>query len=227
MPLYTNSAFQLPVLATKGVAVYLLGSFDYKIGNSRLFLTNSALTTNVATVTVQQIVGPLPVVGGLISIVNSTAGGGVLNVDRAIITAVNINTTTGAGTISFALTNANIAAVADGGTVIVEPGEVPEVLVNNSFSIATLIQAPEGDSQFTVPFSVTFPTLPTAATVSLQGALRDNNAEYVTLITAGAVAAGAQTFGPFGEATLQRGYLYRFAVTGLTGTGTVVAKLGN
>ena len=227
MPAYQNSPFQPPILVMKGVPAYLWGTFSYKIGNTRLILTNSALTSNVATVTVTVLDGPLPVVGGLISIINSTAGSGALNVQRAVITGTTISATTGSGTLTFALTNANITSVADSGSIVVEPAEVPEALVNNTASMACVIAAPQGDSQYTVPIAVTFPTPPTGVTVTLQRALKNNASEFTTDTAAQIVyAAGAYTSGPITEATLERGYLYRLYVSGLTGNGTIVGKIG-
>ena len=176
--------------------------------------------------TIQIITGPLPVVGSLISIINSTAGSGALNINRAVITGVAINQMTNAGTVTFALTNANIASVADAGSVIIEPAEVPETLTNNSYSIPCVFQAPEGDSQFTVPFAVTFPTVPTAATVTLQRAIANRAAEFTNTSAVVTVAASAYTAGPVVLATLERGYIYRAAVTGVTGSGLIVAKVG-
>ena len=226
MSAYINSPFQQPILALKGVGTYLWGSFDYRVGDSRLYVTNTALTSNVATVTVQLVQGPAPVVGAYISIINSTSTSGLFNVNRAIITATTVSATTGAGTITFALTNANVGSAADAGTVIVEPAEVGETIVNNTKSRACVYQAPDSDSQETIPMAVTFPTLPTAVTATLQVAIKNEEAEYTNTSTVVTVAAGAYTVGPVVQATLQRGYCYRIALTGLTGTGTVVAKLG-
>lgn len=227
MPAYSGSPFQPPILAMKGVPTYLWGTFDPRIGNTNCALTNSALTSNVATVTIQILNGPMPIVGGLISIINSTAGSAALNVARATITGVTISSSTGAGTVTFALTNANITSVADSGTVICEPAEVAEALVNNTASIACLIAPPEGDSQFTVPIAVTFPTAPTGVTVTLQRAMRNVNAEFTNDTSAQVVyASSAYTSGPLVEATLERGYLYRLYVSGLTGVGTIIGKIG-
>jgi hypothetical protein len=227
MPSFVNSPFVRPQLAMKGVPAYLFGSFDPRIGNTNLYLTNSALTTNVATLTVQLLNGPLPAVGNYISVVNSTAGSAALNVNRAVITGVTINATTGAGTITFALSNANITSVADTGSVIVEPSEVPETLAAGA-SQAVIIQAPEGDSQFTVPFAVTFTTLPTAVTVTLQQAINANSNEWTNTTTVATVAGGVYTAGSVVSATLQRGYAYRAFVSGLTlGSGVgLVVKIG-
>ena len=226
MPAYADSPFQPPVLVMKGVAAYLWGSFDPRIGNSNLYLTQIAGSGSAATATVQLMNGPVPVIGGLITIINSTTSAGAFNVRRAVITAVTINAATGAGTIQFASAT-SVAATADTGTVIVEPAEVSESLVNNTASIACVHQAPGGDSQFTVPIAVTFPVLPTAVTVSLQGAIKNSNAEYTTMTPPVAVvAAGVQTQGPFAQAQLQRGYVYRVLVSGLTGNGSIIVKLG-
>jgi hypothetical protein len=227
MPAYQNSALQTPQLLQKGVPAYLFGAFSQQRGNTLLGLSTDAIATNVATVTAQLVNGPLPNVGDLVSIINAANSAGAFNVNRAPLTAVSYVASTNVMTLTFALTGTNQGATADGGTVIVEPAEVPETLANNTASVACVIQAPQGDSQYTVPVAVTFPTMPTAVTVTLQRALKNENAEY-TNDTGGVVtvAAGAYTAGPVVEATLERAYLYRFMVTGLTGSGTVIAKVG-
>ncbi len=227
MPAYQNNPFLPPILLQKGVPSYLFGSFSQQRGNTKVGLSTDAIATNVATITGQFINGPLPAVGDWVSIIGSTNATGAFNVNRAVITAASYVAATNVMSISFALTGANQASTADGGTVIVEPGETSEAIVNNSFSRPVAVQAPEGDSQFTLPVSITFPTVPTAVTVALQGAIKSQNSlEWTTIGTLAVVAASAQSVGPFGQATLQRGYVYRLAVTGLSGTGTVIAKLG-
>ena len=227
MPAYIPSPFQNPILAMKGVATYLWGKFSQQTGNSRLALTNTALTSNVATVTVLLVQGPQPVVGSLISIINSTNTSGLFNVNRAIITAVTVDSITGAGTITFALTHANVTATADAGTVIVEPAEVGETISGSANSIACVYQAPEGDSQFTVPMAVTSGSGITALTATLQVAIKNTDSEY-TNTTYVVTKTGATTYsaGPVVQATLQRGYCYRIALSGVTGSDVVVGKLG-
>ena len=224
MPAYVASPFNPPILAMKGVPVYLWGSFDPRIGNSNLALTKVASTGGTATVTVQLMNGPLPVVGELISIINAATS--AFNVSRVAISAVAINAATGAGTIQFALSG-TVVATADSGSIIVEPAEAAEALVNNTASIAAVFQIPQCDSQYTVPVSVTFPAVPTGVTVTLQRALKNNDAEFTNDTSAQVVyASSAYTSGPVVEATLERGYLYRLYVSGLTGNGTVIGKLG-
>ena len=225
MSLY-NSPLTKPQLLQKGVPAYLFGNLNMLQGNTQGYVTETALATNVGIVTVSINQGPEPKVGDFITIWGTALQSGLFNVNRAIITAVSITGATGVGTISFALTGTDQAATADPGAFLCEPGESYETLTNDTFSQAVLVQAPEGDSQFTLPMAVSFPTLPTAVTVSIQSAIRDIASEYTTLQTVATVAASAQTIGPFGYVTLQRGYFYRFSVSGLSGTGTIIAKVG-
>lgn len=227
MPVYVDSPFQNAQVVQEGTACYLFGSYNAHQANTKMWVTNSALTSNVATLTVQIIEGEIPTVGSFISVIQTQAGTGGMNVNRAVITAVTIVAATGAGTITYAQTHANIVSVADTGTAVAEVPEVPETLANGN-SIAAIFQAPKGDAQFTVPLAVTFPTLPTAASVDLQAALHNINSEFTKVATVVVVAAGAYTAGngPFNQVTLQRGYFYRFAVSGLSGTGTIVGKIG-
>ena len=79
-----------------------------------------------------------------------------------------------------------------------------------------------------VPVTVTFPSLPTAATVTLQQAIRDIAAEYTDVATVATVVTGAQQGGPTTSVSLQRGYFYRFHVSGVSGgtNPTIIAKIG-
>ncbi len=227
MPLY-NSPLTRPQLLQKGVPAYLLGGLNMLRGNANGYVTQTALGSNVASVSVSINQGPIPLVGDQITVWGTALQSGAFNVTRAIITAVSITAATGQGTISFALTGTNQAATADAGAFLCEPGESYDTLTNSIFSQAVLVQAPQGDSQFTLPLAVTFSTIPTAVTATLQVAIRDVAAEYTNTTTVVTVAAGAYTAGPVVQATLQRGYFYRLAVSGLTiGSGSgICAKVG-
>ena len=229
MPLY-NSPARPPQLLQKGVPAYLFGNLNMLQGNTKGRVTNVALTLNVVTISLTIFEGPQPKVGDLITIWGTASTSGLFNVTRSVLTAVTITGSTGAGTVTFALTHADVVSVANTGAFLVEPGESSEALTNNSYSTAAVVQSPQGDSQFTLPMAVTFPggVLPTAVTVTLQVAIRDIDAEYTNTTTAVTVAATAYTAGPVVQATLQRGYCYRVAVTGLTvGSATgLTVKLG-
>ncbi len=225
MPAYINSPFQTPKLVMKGVPCYLLGSFNYQAASSNLALQSVAVSSNVATVAALLLNGPAPVVGGLISITNSVSSSGVFNVSRAVITNVVVNNSTGVCTITFGLTASNFANT-DSGSVICEPNEVGETMVAGA-SMPCVIQAPDSDSQFTVDTAVTFSgALPTAVTVTLQKALRNVDSEFTNVGNAAVIASSAYTTGPVAQFTLERGYVYRFNVSGITGTGNIIAKIG-
>jgi len=223
MPAYINSPFVPAIQLMNGVSAYLFGSYNQHQANTRMLISNVALTTNVATITVQIIEGEIPLVGALISIIQTQASSGAFNVKRAAITGVTIDGT-GAGTITFALTHADVVSIADTGTAIAEVPEIGETIVNGA-SIACCLD-PQWN-QRTIGIAITFPTLPTAASVSLQAALHNIDSEFTVVGSPlGVVAASAQTVGPFNQVTLQRGYFYRFITSGLSGSGKIVAKIG-
>lgn len=226
MPTY-NSPMTKPQLLQKGVPAYLFGGLNMLQGNAKGYVLDTALASNVGTVTVKILEGPAPQVGDLITVWGTAQQSGLFNATRAVITAVSITGSTGQGTIAFALTGTNQATTADPGAFLCEPGESYETLAAVK-SRAVLVQAPQGDSQFTIPMAVTFQTLPTAVTVTLQVAIHDIDAEYTNTTTKVTVATSAYTAGPVVEATLERGYYYRAIVSGLTlGSGVgLCVKVG-
>lgn len=226
MPTY-NAPLLKAQLLQKGVPAYLFGALNMLRGNVRGYVTQDAIASNVATFTVSINEGPAPLVGDLLTVWGTALQSGIFNVTRALITAVNINASTGAGTISCALTGTNQSATADPGAFLCEVGETYETLAAGK-SQAVLVQAPQGDSQFTIPMAVTFQTIPTAVTVTLQKAIRDIDGEYTNTTAAVTVASSAYTAGPVVEATLERGYFYRALVSGLTlGSGAgLCVKVG-
>ncbi|SRR6266567_704306 len=227
MPAYLNSPFANVPLAVRGVPTYLLGSYNMHQANTRMLVSNVALTTNVATLTVQITEGEIPLVGAFVSVQQTQSTSGLFNVNRVALTAVSITAATGTGTISFALTHADVTSGADTGAAIAEVPEIGEVPAAIA-SIAVCVQPPPGLDQFTVATAVTFKTLPTAITVKLQRAIRNVDSEFTDIGNAAVVAATAYTTGPVAEFTLERGYFYRFNASGLTlGSGAgIVAKIG-
>ena len=227
MPAFVNSPFSKAQLLQKGIPAYLVGSFSQKVGNTKIALSTDKIASDVATITGQLISGPLPNVGDLVSIINSVNSTGAFNVSRVAIASVAYVASTNVMTLTFALSQSDQAATADGGTVDVEPAETPETVSGTYTSVAVLVQAPEGDSQFTLPLSVTGGTGITAMTATLQVAIKAQSNEWTNTTTV-VTKTGASTYtaGPVVQATLQRGYLYRLAITSVTGSDSVVAKLG-
>lgn len=229
MPAYSNTPFSTPQLLQKGVPAYLIGSFSQQVGNTRASVKTDAIATNVATIVAYYLGGPLPVAGSLISIENSTNSTSAFNVSRVAITSATLDATQTPNllTIVFPLTAADQAATADSGTVLIEPAEVGETVSTTYTSIPVVAQAPEGDSQFTLPLAVTGAAGITAMTATLQVAIRNIDSEFTNTTTV-VTKTGATTYtaGPVVEATLQRGYVYRVKITSVTGSDLVVAKLG-
>lgn len=227
MPSYINSPYQTPKLIMKGVPCYLFGKYNYHQSPTQMLVTNITGSGSTATLAVQITGGEIPLVGSLISVLQTQTSGGAFNVSRALVTGVPINSTTGAGTITFASAT-SVASTPDTGSAIVDVPEIGETPTDVA-SIAACNQAPEGDSQFTVTTAVTFAggVLPTAITVSLQAALHDVDSEYTTIGVAAVVAGGVWSSGPLAHYTLEKGSFYRFLISGLTiGSATgIVAKL--
>lgn len=227
MPTYVNSPFVKPKIAQKGVPIFLFGSYNYKQANTSMLVSKVALTSNVATLTVQIVGGEVPIVGALISVQQTQSTSGLFNVARSPLTNVTIDASTGAGTVSFALTHADVTLAADTGSAVVEVPEIGETPAAVK-SAACYIQPNVDGGEMTVTTSVTFSTLPTAITLTLQKAVRDVDSEYTNITGAAAVvAASAYTTGPVAEFTLKGSGFFRFIGSGLTiGSGAgMVAKL--
>jgi hypothetical protein len=193
-----------------------------------LTVTTTVTSANsTGTITVQLNEGATPLVGDYITVWGTSQQSGLFNVTRALITAVNITPATGAGTISFALTGTNQSATADTGMWLMEIGETSETLTTSTFSAPVCVQAPQCDSQFTITLAVSCPSMPTAATFTLQRAIRDIAAEYTNTAAVVTIAGGVFTAGPTVDATLERGSFYRLAVTSVSGgtSPTVIAKV--
>lgn len=150
MPAYIVSSID-------GIPPMLLpGSIGYSYGippltpnatTARMLVTSVAVTTDVATLGVQMIEGDIPAVGSLISVRGTQTASGAANVSNVALASVSINSLTGAGTVTFALTHANIATDS----------------------------SPTAAGQASVPVPVTFETLPGSATAGLQFSAQSAN----------------------------------------------------
>jgi hypothetical protein len=227
MPVYNKGGNQ-PRQMTPGFSTYLFGAWPSDKAPTRFLINTVALTSNVATLTGTVIEGDIPVVGAFVTVQGTVVAGGAFNVIDTALTAVSISATDGTGTISFSLTHADVAATGDGGFANIPQSETSETLANGASIPATIpFQTAKMSGNRTVTAVVTFPTLPTAVTVYLQGALRDRDSEYENLgtTTVSTVSGGTLTVGPVASFTLDMHPFYRFNVSGLSGSGTIVAKL--
>lgn len=219
MPYFNPSPYApVPVLMESGKLEYLLGRRVPNQADTSISLQSVTDDGTNATFTGQIIEGNIPIVGSLFSSLTSDPAN--YNAVNAKISAIAFNVN-GQGTVTIPSMHAGSEALSGNGLIPVP--EVPETLVNG---VSIPITFPmEGGSSIsrTMLASVTFPQIPSAATVTLQGAMRNFETEYVDLKQIGIVAGGAvtQTQAQFaGE-----GMYYRYHVTGVSGAGTVIGRL--
>ena len=206
MALYSNSAIPHTIKRMTAITtpIYLFGNFDHDSEPFKLQVSQVALTSNVATLTVQIVAGggglvsgttpyALPQVGAKMGVRGTTNSSGAFNGDPVTVTAVSISQATGAGTISYALTHANVTAVADVGEAWVQPFEVPDLVAAGTASAPVALSFSPDDSDNSrclFAEAVWSGTLPSAAVVVLQAANVDDDARYLTLENAQGCAAG-------------------------------------
>jgi hypothetical protein len=240
MPNYVNSPFAPPVqIAIPAVPAYFFGSLPVDTDDTYMRVTNVSIATNVASVVGTIYRGNIPAVGNFISIQGTTSNSGIFNVSQATITGVTGTPSTGVYTITFALTNANITATADSGLAIIPIAEVPEAVANGT-SVAIYVPSNElrdlGQRSITVATS--FPSLPTAAVVTLYTAINNNpqaaSPEWtemgiVATVSGGAVTvpANASTGGGLATFSTPAGRFFRVVVSGASGgtSPTLVCKM--
>lgn len=238
MPLYSTSAFApLPEVAIPAKPAYFFGSLNTNTDDTYLRITNVALTSNVATVTGTIYRGNIPAAGSLITIQGTKTSGGLFNVSGVALTAVSVTASTGIGTFSFALTGSNVSSTADAGMGIVPIPETSEVCANGT-SVAVYVPSNElrdlGQKSITV--ATTFPSLPTAATVTLYTAISntDNPVEWtqmgvVATVAGGVITVPANASANGGVATFSTpaGRFFRLVISGVSGgtNPTVISKM--
>ncbi len=226
MPAFNVSPFGSAVqLLYAGVPAYLFGSWAQDQSPTQMYVTSVAVSSDVATLGVTVHGGSIPDIGSLISVQGTVTGSGAFNVTAQALTAVNI-AANGVGTVSFALTAANLVTTADAGAAIVPQPEVPEALssaTGASVAVAMANSSFGGDLDRTVTAVCEFTTLPTAATVSLQGSMFLDPAQFVTIGTIATVASGAVTAN--GLTVTEKWLFYRALPSGVTGTGEFTCKI--
>ncbi|MFP5231548.1 MAG: hypothetical protein ACLGQX_02840 [Acidobacteriota bacterium] len=226
MPAFNASPFgpAVPYLYA-GVPAYLFGSWEQDRSPAQMYVTSVAVSSDVATLGVTIYGGSIPAVGSLISVQGTVTNGGAFNLTGQALTAVNI-ASNGVGSVSFALTAADLATTPDAGVAIVPQPEVPEALSGTtgpSVAVAMANSSFGGDLDRTVTAVCEFTTLPTAATISLQGSMFLDPAQFVTLGTIATVASGAVTAN--GLTVTEKWLFYRALPSGVTGTGEFTCKI--
>ena len=258
MALYSNSAFGPPYKSIARLSAqiepnFFFGSRDYKTQPFLFSVTNVALTSNVATVTGTLISGGgdspnnVPTVGSKMGVLGTTSTSGLFNVDPATVTAVTWTASTGVAAISFALTHANVSSAADVGQMVVQSAIVPDPVASGTASApyALVFTPDESDNSRCLGFQAQWSgTMPSAASVALQGANVDDDSQYMCIentqgcLSTGVVAASGALATIASSAVTQSGALYSFVgikflrvkVLSMTGgdgtTGLVVSCFG-
>ena len=170
---------------TAGLPSYSFGSFPLGVQPARLAVTSVACTSNVITLGVKLLEGNIPTTANNITVTGTVAGGSAVNVTNTALTGVTITPSTGVGTITYALTLANLATTPDGGQVFVlatDIGETTAVAKGLQFALA-----PDGGYGLTLAWACT------AATVALQleGSVDDVDAQYAIIGTSQTTLTGS------------------------------------
>jgi hypothetical protein len=229
MPTFGN-AFALVSALEPGRPGYVFGSFNELVPNTAALVTSVATASNVATVGLKLTAGNIPAVGSLISIQGTTQATGAYNVNRVAITGVSgfdsgDNST---GTVTFALSSSNLSTAAASGQAIVATPELSESLANGaSVALAAQQEAAFPNQGKTVTLDVSFPSLPTACTVNLQGAVVNSDADYQTIANSTITVATSAADKKSVTIPDLNYRFYRALVAGVTGgtSPTIVAKL--
>ena len=223
MPAYSSSPVAPVPLALAGDAVYAWGSAKTDVSPTRMLIDHVAITTNVATLNVTVVEGNIPAVGDFITVTGTTTSSGVFNVTAVALTGVTINATTGIGTVTYALTNANIGSTANAGIAYVQYALNFETVSLNSVSQAIALAATSpgsGISNFSVEVSWAPGTSAGVATV--QVADRNDDSLYAS---AGASATITWPATRLDVSNITANFVRLKLTTGLTGATTIAARV--
>ena len=186
MPSYITSPFQIRNALISGQPAYSFGVAP--TANARMSISKVAIATNVATLTVQMLEGIIPAVGALISVQGTqtvTSGGAPnFNVTNVALASVTINSSTGAGTVTFALTSNNITAIADSGQAIAVALPTYDTLPSTAAAgqqFAVSSGSGAQNDQSGIVWWTQFTGSPSTVTMNLQGANIDQDAYYTTV----------------------------------------------
>ena len=221
MPAFSNNPLQAVALALPGTPVYVWGSLSDRISPTKMTISNVALTTNVATLTVQVIEGNVPAVGQLVTVTGTQQASGAFNVTAVAITGVTINAVTGAGTITFALTHANVASVADSGLAVAPQAIAFESVSTNENSVpVALPMAQDGKSITGFSAEVVWAPGTSAGAVAVQ--CSDDNSNGGDYQTVSTITFPNTRYDPAG---LSAQFVRLQLSTALTGATTIAARI--
>ena len=229
MPYYINSPFKgSPKLLVPSTPLYLLGSYNDRVGNTRGPVITDEGNGTTSTVVFNILEGNIPLVGALVYIEGSANASGDYNADGATILTVS-TTAAGVCTITFAGSGNSVTA-SDTGMVVIPQPEIGETLVEGaSIPCAMPYNNVVANLNQALTAVISCPSLsgsPAAsATVYLQQAVKDMDSEYQDVGFDRHYFWWRNQRMPQATVDPTLGRFFRFYVDDVEGTGTIVAKL--
>lgn len=220
MPAYNQNPLAKVKLALPGYASYFWGSLSDTISPTRMTISNVALTSNVATLTVQVVEGNVPVAGQLVTVTGTQTSSGAFNVTQVALASVSINATTGAGTITYALTHANVSATADSGLAVApQQTSYEAVTAAESSQAIALPMAQDGKSISGFSVEIAWASGTSAGIVAVQ--VSDDNANSGDYQTVSTISYPNTRYDPAGLSA----QFVRLNLTSLAGATTIAARV--
>lgn len=195
-PAYVAPPFNRKTSLPPGQTGYAFGSFNDQEPPTEATVTNVAIASNVATLTVTLRKGDAPKAGSLLSTQGIPNNSGAFNVSNVAISSVSFTGAT--GTIVFPLTHADVSSAAASGLAVVPQPIVGDAIASGNKSQAfALIPSPGGNKQYGLSWFTKYggTAVPTGVSISLQIADIDEDDEYTTVDTSTAVAGETRSIG--------------------------------
>jgi hypothetical protein len=193
MPAYVTSPFKPPVaLLLAGTPFYFFGSYNDRTSPTFGYIISDSAVTTTGTVTFRIIDGNEPAVGEKIT-VRGAANSVNFNVTNGTILTES-TTPDGICTVTYAISSTTQGTTSDGGQVLIPRIEVGETIIAGaSVPAAVPFNNPVPDQGKVLSVTVSTPVAAgdSAATVKIQGADFDLDAEYQDIDTVATLAAGS------------------------------------
>ena len=197
MPAYNASSFYQRSALLPGVLSWSFGSQNDRTPPSRFQVTAVAASGGTATLTVKLLEGLIPIVGALVSVQGTVTAGGAFNVTNIALTGVTIDSTTGVGTLTFAL-GGTVSTTADAGAALVPQPVIGESLNTDGTTTGKQFAIPSqagGNKQHGLGWQVTVIGAPSGVTVNIQTADVDQDDAYTTVATSVTATSNSGSLG--------------------------------
>lgn len=160
---------------TAGLPSYSFGSFPLGLQPFKLFVSSTAVASNVVTLGVVVAAGNAPVTGNVVNISGTAAGPASINAASATLTGVSINAQ-GVGTITYSVTTPNLATTPDGGMVNQIVSDVGESVSAATKGLQFALD-PAGGYGLTMVWGC--PSAPASIALQMECSIDDIDAQYI------------------------------------------------